>query len=108
MPGHNGGPHGPLVPGHSGHWPTTSSARWTRWAGSTAHIVGNSLGGWVAFELERRGRARTLTAIAPAGGWRHYSPAKFEIVGKFLAGAPGSWLRQAALGRGSLDLPFSR
>ena len=28
----------------------------------TAHIVGNSLGGWVAFELERRGRARTLTA----------------------------------------------
>lgn len=31
----------------------------------TAHIVGNSLGGWVAFELERRGRARTLTGIAP-------------------------------------------
>ena len=34
----------------------------------TAHIVGNSLGGWVAFELERRGRARTLTGIAPGIG----------------------------------------
>jgi pimeloyl-ACP methyl ester carboxylesterase len=33
----------------------------------SAHIVGNSLGGWVAFELERRGRARTITDIAPAG-----------------------------------------
>ena len=60
----------------------------------TAHIVGNSLGGWVAFELERRGRARTLTGIAPAGGWRHFTPAKFEIVGKFLAGLP-LWLLDA-------------
>ncbi|HMJ95184.1 MAG TPA: alpha/beta hydrolase [Thermoleophilaceae bacterium] len=33
----------------------------------TAHISGNSLGGWVAFELARRGRARTVTAISPAG-----------------------------------------
>lgn len=35
----------------------------------TAHIAGNSLGGWVALELERSGRARTVTAIAPAGLW---------------------------------------
>src|ERR1700712_2417922 len=55
----------------------------------TPHIVGNSLGGWVSFELERRGRARSLTAIAPAGGWSDLSPVKFEIVGKFLAGGPG-------------------
>ena len=33
----------------------------------TAHISGNSLGGWVALELARRGRARTVTAISPAG-----------------------------------------
>jgi pimeloyl-ACP methyl ester carboxylesterase len=37
---------------------------------STAHMVGNSLGGWVALELGRRGRARSLTAISPAGAWR--------------------------------------
>ena len=33
----------------------------------TAHISGNSLGGWIALELARRGRARTVTAISPAG-----------------------------------------
>jgi pimeloyl-ACP methyl ester carboxylesterase len=32
-----------------------------------AHIAGNSLGGWIAFELARRGRADTVTAISPAG-----------------------------------------
>ncbi len=31
----------------------------------TAHIAGNSLGGWIALELARRGRARTVTAISP-------------------------------------------
>ena len=35
----------------------------------TAHIAGNSLGGWLALELARRGRARSVVALAPAGGW---------------------------------------
>lgn len=35
----------------------------------TAHIVGNSLGGFVALQLAERGRARTVLALAPAGGW---------------------------------------
>jgi pimeloyl-ACP methyl ester carboxylesterase len=35
----------------------------------TAHICGNSLGGWAALELARRGRARSCVAISPAGGW---------------------------------------
>lgn len=74
---------------------------------STAHIVGNSLGGWVAFELERRGRARTLTAIAPAGGWSQWSPAKFEIVSKFVLGAPALLIARL-LGARVLDLPFGR
>jgi len=36
----------------------------------TAHIVGNSLGGWVALELARRGRAQSVLALSPAGAWR--------------------------------------
>jgi pimeloyl-ACP methyl ester carboxylesterase len=36
----------------------------------TAHIAGNSLGGWAALELARRGRARSVTAISPAGAWQ--------------------------------------
>ena len=36
---------------------------------STAHIVGNSLGGYVALQLASRGRAESVVALAPAGGW---------------------------------------
>jgi pimeloyl-ACP methyl ester carboxylesterase len=36
---------------------------------ATAHIAGNSLGGWVALELGRRGRARSVVALSPVGGW---------------------------------------
>jgi pimeloyl-ACP methyl ester carboxylesterase len=35
----------------------------------TAHLAGNSLGGWLAVELARRGRARSVVAFSPAGGW---------------------------------------
>jgi pimeloyl-ACP methyl ester carboxylesterase len=34
-----------------------------------AHVVGNSMGGALALELAKRGRARTVVALAPAGGW---------------------------------------
>jgi pimeloyl-ACP methyl ester carboxylesterase len=33
----------------------------------TVHIAGNSMGGWIALELARRLRARTVVAISPAG-----------------------------------------
>jgi pimeloyl-ACP methyl ester carboxylesterase len=35
----------------------------------TAHLVGNSLGGFVALQLAARGRAESVVALAPAGGW---------------------------------------
>ncbi len=35
----------------------------------TAHIVGNSLGGYIALQLAARGRARSVVALAPGGGW---------------------------------------
>ena len=35
----------------------------------TAHIAGNSLGGYLALQLAARGRARSVVAFAPAGGW---------------------------------------
>jgi len=40
----------------------------------TAHLVGNSLGGWVVLELAARGRARSVVALSPAGGWEHGNP----------------------------------
>lgn len=36
----------------------------------TVHAVGNSMGGALALELAKRGRARSVVALAPAGGWR--------------------------------------
>jgi pimeloyl-ACP methyl ester carboxylesterase len=36
-----------------------------------AHLVGNSLGGWLALELAARGRALSVTAFSPGGGWDH-------------------------------------
>jgi len=33
------------------------------------HLAGNSLGGFVAIELARRGRASTVCALSPAGFW---------------------------------------
>jgi pimeloyl-ACP methyl ester carboxylesterase len=33
------------------------------------HVAGNSLGGWLALELARRGRAGSATALSPAGFW---------------------------------------
>jgi pimeloyl-ACP methyl ester carboxylesterase len=35
----------------------------------TAHLAGNSLGGYLALELAARGRAESVVAFAPAGGW---------------------------------------
>jgi pimeloyl-ACP methyl ester carboxylesterase len=36
---------------------------------ATAHVVGNSLGGHIALRLAPRGRAESVVALAPAGGW---------------------------------------
>jgi pimeloyl-ACP methyl ester carboxylesterase len=35
----------------------------------TAHVAGNSLGGWIALELALAGRARSVAGICPAGLW---------------------------------------
>jgi pimeloyl-ACP methyl ester carboxylesterase len=40
----------------------------------SAHIVGNSLGGYVALQLAERGRADSVVAFAPAGGWEEGNP----------------------------------
>jgi pimeloyl-ACP methyl ester carboxylesterase len=36
---------------------------------ATAHVAGNSLGGYLALKLAERGRARSVVAFAPGGGW---------------------------------------
>src|SRR5690242_16014821 len=114
MAGHNGGP-------YAGTWLLSSSVladhverQLDQLGWDTAHMVGNSLGGWVAFELERRGRARSVTGIGAAGGWTRWSPVKFEVISKFIAGMPflalarlfGGRVRRLPLGRRLATLPL--
>jgi pimeloyl-ACP methyl ester carboxylesterase len=33
------------------------------------HLAGNSLGGWMSLELARRGRAKSVCGLSPAGFW---------------------------------------
>ncbi len=46
----------------------------------TAHVVGNSMGGFVALQLAERGRARSVVALAPAGGWAREDPWIAEVL----------------------------
>jgi pimeloyl-ACP methyl ester carboxylesterase len=70
----------PTLPGHAGGPPIAGEVDDSLLADAveqamdeagfgTAHIVGNSLGGYVALQLATRGRADSVVALAPAGGW---------------------------------------
>ena len=61
----------------------------------TCHVAGNSIGGWLALELARRGRARSVVAIAPAGGWKQYSWTQMSVGLKFLMLAPLAFFGRA-------------
>jgi pimeloyl-ACP methyl ester carboxylesterase len=68
----------PALPGHLGGPPLTDFDLAGYVEGvmddagvERAHLVGNSLGGYLALVLATRGRAETVVALAPAGGSSH-------------------------------------
>lgn len=68
LPGHAGGPPFERAAGQAGMVDAVERAM-DDVGFETAHLVGNSLGGFVALNLATRGRARSVVALAPAGGW---------------------------------------
>lgn len=103
LPGHAGGP--PLPAERSDTMLVEAVERAMDEAGfERARIVGNSLGGHVALQLAERGRADSVVALAPGGGWpvghgskddtmnffRELMPLLPEIVGRaaFIASSP--------------------
>lgn len=70
LPGHHGGPDFPEDQPITFARSTDAVERLLDELGvGTAHFVGNSMGGGIALELAKRGRARSVVALAPAGGW---------------------------------------
>ena len=45
-----------------------------------AHFAGNSMGGALALELAKRGRARSVVAISPGGGWEEFNRREVERI----------------------------
>jgi pimeloyl-ACP methyl ester carboxylesterase len=58
-----------------------------------AHLVGSSLGGWLALELALRGRAVSVVGVCPAGGWEPGSRQEGSVVRYFRRNA---WLLKYA------------
>jgi pimeloyl-ACP methyl ester carboxylesterase len=50
-----------------------------------AHFAGNSMGGALALELAKRGRARSVVAISPGGGWSPDDTAETRRIVRFFA-----------------------
>jgi pimeloyl-ACP methyl ester carboxylesterase len=82
LPGHAGGP--PLAGEIGGALLADAVERAMDEAGfGSAHIVGNSLGGYVALQLAARGRAHSVVALAPAGGWAEDDDSFLETLDHF-------------------------
>jgi pimeloyl-ACP methyl ester carboxylesterase len=84
----------PTLPGHAGAAPLAGELTGAALADAveramdeagfeTAHIVGNSLGGYLALQLAARGRARSVVALAPAGGWADGDDSYKQTLGHF-------------------------
>jgi pimeloyl-ACP methyl ester carboxylesterase len=83
--GHDGGPQLPdPAVAHTVEQATTHVETLLDEAGiETAHLAGNSMGGALALELAKRGRARSVVAISPGGGWRRDDKAEAERIIKW-------------------------
>jgi pimeloyl-ACP methyl ester carboxylesterase len=80
LPGHAGGP---SIAGTSADAGAAVDALERAMDGAgfaTAHIVGNSLGGYLALQLAARGRAESVVALSPAGGWADGNASFLEIL----------------------------
>lgn len=85
LPGHHGGPSYPDDHPIGFEHSTDAVERLLDEMGvGSAHFVGNSMGGGIALELAKRGRARSVVALAPAGGWSA-GDGEGPRIGKFFA-----------------------
>ena len=91
--GHDGGPEVPDAPAHTVAEAANHLELLLDEQGiDTAHLAGNSMGGALSLELAKRGRARSVVAISPGGGWEEHDTVEPERIIKWFA-------RNQALGK---------
>jgi pimeloyl-ACP methyl ester carboxylesterase len=73
-------PAGTLAPPVEGHDVGALEAYLDERGIAAPHVVGNSAGGYLALELAERGRALSVVALAPSGGWAEGSTAPDETL----------------------------
>ena len=75
LPGHGQSPNAPSQVPATPLGYARLLAEWLDGLGIDApHVAGNSVGGWTALELAKLGRARSVTALGPAGLWARHDP----------------------------------
>ena len=76
LPGHGGSEPTPsgTPPTAEGFAPLISAFLREELGIDSAHVAGNSMGGWTALEMAKLGHTRSVTALCPAGLWRTRTP----------------------------------
>jgi pimeloyl-ACP methyl ester carboxylesterase len=82
LPGHAGGPPLP-APVSDAVLVDAVEAAMVEAGFETAHVVGNSLGGYLALQLATRGRADSVVALAPGGGWTEGDESYRDVLAHF-------------------------
>ena len=83
LPGHDGGPE-PHPPARSLGEAADHLERILDEQGvGEAHFAGNSMGGALSLELAKRGRAHSVVAISPGGGWHRDDVAEVRRIEEF-------------------------
>jgi len=78
--GHDGGPPAPEAARSIGDAADHLEALLDEHGVGTAHFAGNSMGGALSLEMAKRGRARSVVAISPGGGWEEGDSAETERI----------------------------
>jgi pimeloyl-ACP methyl ester carboxylesterase len=83
LPGHAGGPRLPEALSDA-TLPDAIERLMDEAGFERAHLVGNSLGGFLALQLAARGRASSVVALAPAGGWAEIDASADRMLTSFV------------------------
>jgi pimeloyl-ACP methyl ester carboxylesterase len=105
--GHRGGrpvPRGQALP--IDYFVDELEAAWTDLG--TPHVVGNSMGGWLALELAARGRARSVYALCPAGFWKGADDPEYARIRTIFARADAAARRTRHVSSIALRVPLVR